>query len=219
MAKVNYLSSTLAVNALCEVQSEATVWLLQVSYLYYSFFWRLKITESLLFAVLVARLTIFRTLKFCKSKIVGAVSILCVISPLKFGCLSCFCVNRKQPILKKHLQEVCKHQVQQRWPLLKPNLASCQVPKTYVWFKDGSAQQSYTTTFVKQEPPQTVSGPDCMFPPGCCLDTSPTVVWGLSGICHILPGRKQSVKKSPKVPKVKQRFLNLTITDKSRGYF
>lgn len=159
-------------------------------------FWRFEIAESLQFAVLVARQTIFWTLKFCNSKIVGAVSILCVFLPLKFGCLSCFCVNRNQLILKEHLQEVWKHREQQRWPLLKPNLASCQVPKAYVWFKDGSAQQSYMTTFVKQEPPQTVSGPDRMFPPGCCLDTSPTVVWGLSGICHILPGRKQSVKKS-----------------------
>lgn len=219
MAKVNYLSSALAVNALCQVQSEATVWLLQASYLYYSLFWRLKITEFLLFTILVARWTIFRTLKFYNSKIDGAVSILCAISPLKFGCLSCFCVDRKQPILKKHLQGLWKHREKWRWPLLKPNLASSQVPKTYVWFKDGSAQQSYMTTFVKQEAPQTVSGPDCMFPPGCCLDTSPTVVWGLSGICHILPGRKQSVKKRPIAPKVKQRFLNLTLIDKSRGYF
>lgn len=178
------------------MQGASTVLLLQALYLHYRLFCRLKIAESLLFAALVARRTIFRTLKFCNSNIVGAVSILCVFLPLKFGCLSCFCVNRNQPILKEHLQEVWKHREQQRWPLLKPNLASCQVPKAHVWFKDGSAQQSYMTTFVKQEPPQTVSGPDCMFPPGCCLDTSPTVVWGLSGICCILPGRKQSVKKS-----------------------
>lgn len=96
----------------------------------YSSLWRLKITESL---TLPARRDIFRTLKFCHSQIVGAVSVLCVFSPLEFGCLSCFGSDREQRILKKHLQEVWKHREGQRWPLLRPNLASCQVPKTYVW--------------------------------------------------------------------------------------
>lgn len=168
----------------------------------------------------VARQITFRTLILCNYKIDGAVSTPCVFSPLHLGCLSWFCVNWKQPILKKHLQEVWKHREQRRWPLLQPNLASSQVSKTYVWFKDGSAQQSYTSsTFVKQKRPQTVSGPGCMFPPGCCLDTSPTNVWVLKGICHILPGRKQSVKKVLKRQKWSKCSLNLTLMDKSRGYF
>lgn len=167
----------------------------------------------------VARQITFRTLILCNYKIVGAVSTPCVFSPLQLGYLSWFCVNWKQPILKKHLQVVWKHREQRRWPLLQPNLASCQVSKTYVWFKDGSAQQSYTSTFVKQERPQTVSGPGCMFPPVCCLDTSPTDVWVLRGICHILPGRKQSVKKSPQAPKGKQMFFKFDINRQFKGIF